>query len=181
MSVYRALTLTIAFLWMHVLCCFAAGEGNTAGFLQSPKGIGLGYERLCSERVYNSYFIYADIWPVLAGEASEPGLKIDISHCEMYHLLDLESKTFDWIGGGGFSAGYVRDIGARVPGFCPAVLAKTGFRLSYDRGYIVELSWQAELGLSITRGAPRGNLVSSLYKAGLKRAWMPQVKILYRF
>ena len=165
---------------MHVLCCSAAGEGNTAGFLQSPKGIGLGYERLCSERVYNAYFIYADIWPVLTGEASVPGLKIDISHCEMYHLADLDEKTFDFIGGGGFSAGYIQDIGARVPGICPAVLGKAGFRLSYDRGYIIELSWQAELGLSITRHAPAGNLVSSLYKAGLQRAWMPQIKRLYR-
>ena len=178
---YRTFALTFAFLWMHVLCCFAAGEGNTAGLLQSPKGIGLGYERLCSERVYNAYFIYADIWPVLAGETSEPGIKIDISHCELYHLAWLEGKTLDWIGGGGFAAGYIQDTGARVPGLCPAVLAKTGLRLSYDRGYVVELSWQAELGLCITRQAPAGNLVSSLYKAGLQRAWMPQIKILYRF
>ena len=166
---------------MHVLCCSAAGEGNAAGFLQSPKGIGLGYERLCSERVYNSYFIYADIWPVLSGEATEPGLKIDISHCELYNLFDLESKTLYWIAGGGASAGYVRDIDSKVPGFCPAILCKTGLRLSYDRGYVVELSWQAELGLSITRHAPAGNLVSSLYKAGLKRAWIPQIKIMYKF
>lgn len=177
---YKTLNLLLAAIMLLSGASVAYAGGGSTGLFHSPKGFGLVFEWECSPAIYNSYLLYADCFPMLAGDSTVPGIKLDFSHNKMFCLSETPERRICLIAGGGFGAGYVQDYDMQKYSLCPVLLGRTGLRAMYSKGLRLELAWQLELGLSVRRNT-KGDYLSTLYKAGIYRAFLPGLKISYAF
>lgn len=164
------------------LClCFSARAGKlTAGTVHSPKGFGVCFDYVCSPKLYNAYSLVADLYGVLDGSEKMPGIKANFFHCTRLAGWTKESGVINLFAGPGAGFGYVRDYDSNGRyGLCTTLAGTFCARYAFDRGITVDMGVIMELGIFSCR--KDGHVQTSLYKNGIFRSYLPQIKIIYCF
>lgn len=178
---YRRLNILLTAVLFFIASFPIFAEGNSTGLYMGMKGVGVVFERECSERIYNSYVLYLDSYYLATdGDKAKLGARFDFTHNKMYPLAANAERALHFIAGAGVSAGYISDYETATHSLCPSLAFRCGLRAIYGRRMNLEIAWQADLGLAL-REERSGEYVSSLYKDGLRHAWVPQIKIMFRF
>lgn len=167
-----------------LLCSLeGAAQERQAGTVQSPKGLGLFYERAGDSPQYASRFLFfLDFDGILQGETRRPGFLLGyLRHCYLpvYSLAD--GTEMDFFYGPGAVVGAVRD-GKDFQGPVVALRGAVGLRFNFpERPFSLAFGWSADLGLHMQRVAGENTNVLRLYRGGLRRAWLPEIHLSYRF
>ena len=103
----------VAFFLLPALAWRAsAQEPNTLslGTFHSPKGIGLCLETQKEDSSFDSIDIIVDMFGILRGEYSSPGIKATYYRNIILRQYESDGCLADFYAGPGVTAGYVRDI-----------------------------------------------------------------------
>ena len=158
-----------------------AAQERRVGTVQSPKGIGLFYES--GSRSDVSHFSFAlDFDGILGGHTKRPGFRVGYQKHffrPVYRLAD--GTDLDFYYGPGVVAGAVRD-GGDFQGPMMALRGVLGFCFTFpERPFTLGLGFSGDLGVHMQRVAGENTNVLRLYRGGLRRIWLPEIHLSYRF
>lgn len=173
----------VAFFLLPALAWRAsAQEPNTLslGTFHSPKGIGLCLETQKESSSFDSIDIIVDMFGILRGEYSSPGIKATYYRNIILRQFESDGCQADLYAGPGVTAGYVRDIHepfSAVAGMAGVI----GGRLYFNRKRLVVcMEAGLDLALELNRNNRYRNIDLKLYEAGIYHVFYPQIRILYR-
>ena len=174
--------LCISTVLMLCFCLGARAGDRFAGLYNSPKGFGLSF---CTERhesSFNTYSAVADLTGVITGEHSAPGIYFNYSRNTVLRSGVKGDALCVLYAGPGVSAGYLRDAGKESYGAMVALSGTLGGRFLFGDRIALDLSINADLGVHLREKDHKGDGIGLfLYKNGLFRTILPQLKIEYRF
>ena len=165
------------------LCCFLPGAAQEryVGTVHSPKGIGVFYESGSPEQVSHLSFTL-DFDGILGGHTRRPGFRIGFQKhffVPVYRLAD--GTDLDFFYGPGLVAGAVRD-GGDFQGPMAALRGIAGLRFVFlERPFALGFAFSADLGVHMQRVAGQNSNILRLYRGGLRRVWLPEIHLSYRF
>ena len=173
----RLWALTVVLLLPQGLFGLSPKEGWTValGGIQSPKGVGLCADFSRDATSFRSLAFTADLIDILDGTASTPGVKMTYYH--NFVFKEWSEGKYACYAGPGLMAGYVRDLSNHL-GFAGGVSGDIGFRALCLKGISVSVEFQADFVLQFKN---RYRPDMSLYRAGYTHAYLPYVRIQYRF
>lgn len=173
----------VAFFLLPALAWRAsAQEPNTLslGTFHSPKGIGLCLETQKEASSFDSIDIIVDMFGILRGEYSSPGIKATYYRNIILRQYESDGCMADFYAGPGVTAGYVRDIHepfSAVAGMAGVI----GGRFSFNnKKVVICLEAGMDLALELNRNNRFRNINLTLYKSGILHTFYPQIRILYR-
>ena len=173
----------VAFLLLPALAWRAsAQEPNSLslGTFHSPKGLGLCVESQQESTSFDSFNLIADMFGILRGEYSSPGIKATYYRNIILKQHKGDGYLADFYAGPGVTAGYVRDIHepfSAVAGMAGVI----GGRFYFDRKRIVIcIEAGMDLALELNRNNRFRNIDLTIYKSGILHTFYPQIRILYR-
>lgn len=150
------------------------------GTFHSPKGLGFCIESQQEYKSFDSFDIIADMFGLLRGDYSTPGIKATYYRGIILMHRHGEECDADLYAGPGVTAGYVRDIHepfSTVAGMAGVI----GGRLYFDRKRLVVcMEAGMDLAMELNRNNRYRNIDLTLYQAGIYHIFYPQVRILYR-
>jgi hypothetical protein len=150
------------------------------GTFHSPKGLGLCIESQMDDTSFDSLDIVADMFGILRGDYSIPGIKATYYRGIVLNHHRGDGFDSDFYAGPGVTVGYVRDIHepfSAVAGMAGVV----GGRLYFDsKRLVVCMEAGLDLALELNRNNRYRNIDLSIYKAGIYHVFYPQIRILYR-
>ncbi|GEM_PF-1248058 len=162
------------------ICIENRAQSTELGVLSSPKSVGI--EALFSSSVGNKSLLrlYTDLTGVIEGDNKRPGYAADWHILLPIHQWTTSyGGTLSMYGGPGIAAGGIldpKDGDCLTGGLSGIVRLECTFRLPITIG----IGYSAILACKIYKS--RDNDVTlSLYTNGLKRIWMPEISIKYRF
>lgn len=174
----KVLVLLIVFL-----CCALQGtaQDRFIGTVHSPKGIALFYES--GSRAEVSHFSFSlDFDGIFRGHTKRPGFRLGYQKHFFLPVYRLADGTFlDFFYGPGMVAGAVRD-GGDFQGPMIALRGVIGLRFLFpERPFALGFAFSGDLGVHMQRVAGQNTNVLRLYRGGLRRIWMPEIHLSYRF
>ena len=151
------------------------------GTVQSPKGIGFFYET--GSRAEVSHFSFAlDFDGILGGHTKRPGFRLGYQRhffLPVYRLAD--GTDLDFFYGPGVVAGAVRD-GGDFQGPMVALRGVIGLRFVFpERPFALGFAFSGDLGVHMQRVSGENTNLLRLYRGGLRRIWLPEIYLSYRF
>ena len=179
----KGLAALVAIIVLPALGWKASAQYATSlslGSFHSPKGIGLCLETQQEASFFDSYNIIADMFGVLRGDYSTPGIKATYYRNIIIKHRHGTYHDSDFYAGPGVTAGYVRDI--HQPFSAVAGMAGVmGYRLYFDSKRItICMEAGLDLALELNRNNRFRNINLTIYKSGYIHTFYPQVRILYR-
>lgn len=167
-----------------VFLCYAlqgAAQDRFMGTVQSPKGIGLFFES--GSRAEVSHYGFAlDFDGILKGDTKRPGFRLSYHKhffLPVYRLAD--GTDIDFFYGPGLVAGAVRD-GGDFQGPMVALRGIVGIRFFFpERPFALGFAFSGDLGVHMQRVTGQNTNILRLYRGGLRRIWMPEILLSYRF
>jgi len=171
--------LILSMLLLSALHTQASAGGLTAGLLNSSKGFGLSIDYVASDIIYNSYNVYADIYGMISGRYSTPGIKAYYLHYNRLASFSYKEASCGLFLGPGASIGYVRDMGSEDFGTMLSADIALSLRVSFKRNIDLEFGTVAELGFHAINTA--NGVQMGIYNNGLLQALQPTLKIMARF
>ncbi|MDT3366051.1 MAG: hypothetical protein LIQ26_02045 [Bacteroidota bacterium] len=165
------------------LCCVfqGAAQERHLGTVQSPKGIGFFYAY--GSRTELNHFSFAlDFDGIFRGHTRRPGFRLGYQKhfsLPVYRLAD--GTDLDFFYGPGVVAGAVRD-GEDFQGPMVALRGVLGLCFIFpERPFTLGFAISGDLGVHMQRVAGQNTNVLRLYRGGLRRIWMPEIHLSYRF
>lgn len=154
-------------------------RGYGLGTVYSADYVGVCLRSAYGDGIFNSFDISVDLYKVIDGRHSNPGYKAEFIH---NYVLTKGSAggIYPWrlYAGVGAAAGYVRDVHDGM-GVMVGVAGDIGAVMSFRNRISLAFEWRANVGTHITGNASSGRM--SFYAAGLTRAWIPRLRIIYDF
>lgn len=173
----------LAVLLMPVLAFGASAQDYSSlgiGTFHSPKGLGVCMELQADKSMFDSFDIIADMYGVLTGQYSTPGIKATYCRNIILKHIDREDCALDLYAGPGVTAGYVRDIHepySLVAGMAGSAGCRMDF---YKKNIIIYMELGVDLAGEFNRDNRFKTLNLNIYKSGIYHIFYPQVRILYR-
>lgn len=178
-----ALSLLTALILMPALALNAPAQDTASlglGTFHSPKGIGVCMEFQQEPSSFDSFDIVADMFGILQGSYSKPGIKATYCRDIVLKHFHHDDYKLDLYAGPGVTAGYVRDIHEPFS-YVAGMTGSAGCRLYFDKKkLIVYLELGLDVAAEINRNNRFRNIDLNIYKSGIYHAFYPQVRILYR-
>lgn len=179
----EAVAALVAFLLLPALAWRASAQefnSLSLGTFHSPKGLGFCVETQQESDSFDSVDIIADMFGILRGDYSSPGIKATYYRNIILKQHQGDGFLADFYAGPGVTAGYVRDIHepfSAVAGMAGVI----GGRFYFDRKRVV-ICMEAgmDLALELNRNSRYRNVNLTIYKSGILHTFYPQVRILYR-
>ena len=178
-----AVLLLIAAMLLPALAWKAPAQDAKSlsiGTFQSPKGIGLCMEVWQESTSFDTFDIIADMFGVLNGSYSKPGIKATYCRDIILKHIDHDEYDVDLYAGPGVTAGYVRDIHEPLS-LVAGMTGSAGCRLFFDSRRVVVCF---ELGLDLAAEVNRNNRFRTvdltIYKSGILHSFYPQVRLLWK-
>lgn len=165
------------------LCCAlgASAQERHVGTIQSPKGIGFFYA-YGSQAELNHFSFALDFDGILGGQTRRPGFRLSYQKRffrPVYRLAD--GTDLDFYYGPGLVTGAVRD-GGDFQGPMVALRGVLGVRFLFpERPFTLGFGFSGDLGVHMQRVAGNNTNVLRLYRGGLRRIWLPEIHLSYRF
>ena len=165
------------------LCCALQGvaQERHLGTLQSPKGVGFFYAFGSSDEL-NHFSFSLDFDGILGGHTKRPGFRLGYEKHffrPVYRLAD--GTDLDFYYGPGIVAGAVRD-GGDFQGPMVALRGVVGFCFIFpERPFTLGFGFSGDLGVHMQRVSGRNTNILRLYRGGLRRIWLPEILLSYRF
>ena len=142
----------------------------------SLRGVGLGAERSSeSGAAFESFSLTLDLIDILDGTASTPGLKATYHHNLI--VQDFQAGKYVLYLGPGLTAGRVRDTRGHL-GLMAGLSGDAGLRMQCLHSITLSVEFQLDFALQF-KNRIRPDM--SLYATGIRNAYLPYVKIQYRF
>lgn len=179
----EALKLWVTLLILPALALHSpAQDFNSLSFgtFHSPKGLGLCIEAQQEEGSFDSLDIIADMFGILRGDYSTPGIKASYYRNIVLKHHHGDGCDADFYAGPGVTAGYVRDIHepfSAVAGMSGVIGGRMYFS---NKKLVICMEAGMDIALELNRNNRYRNIDLSLYKAGIYHVFYPQVRILYR-
>lgn len=179
----EALKLWVTLLILPALALHAPAQDFNSlslGTFHSPKGLGFCIESQQEEDSFDSFDIIIDMFGVLRGDYSTPGIKATYYRGIVLKHHRGDGCDADFYAGPGVTAGYVRDIHepfSAVAGMSGVIGGRLDF---YNNKLVICMEAGLDLALELNRNNRYRNIDLSLYKAGIYHVFYPQVRILYR-
>lgn len=160
----------------------SSAQHFSVGIWQGLKGVGISSHVPHKNGSFNSYVAGVDFEKVLFSKSNIPGFVVSYAHLlPVLPLKFRETRSLFLYYGPGVMAGIVRD-GEKGAGFAACLSAVGGIRATFDKNMELSLEWRANLGVHLTPNSTESFMVNSaLYRAGLERVYLPQLKIHYMF
>ena len=177
-------------------CRVAAAQEKraAAGITSSKKAFGIYMAEWRDDMSFNSFSLEADLFGVLKGFTSTPGVRLNFSR--NYILLttgDPACCVYEIYAGPGISSGWVRDYELayikgepslgfeKNPGFFAALSAVFGCTFHFPRKIDLAASIMMDTGVHLRKDEKLGNLDLSFYRNGIARALEPSLTIMYKW
>lgn len=160
----------------------AFAQHFSIGVWQGLKGVGISSHVPHNNGTFNSYVVGVDFEKVLFSKSNIPGFAASFAHLlPVLPLRSREARSLFLYYGPGVMTGIVRD-GDKGVGFVACLSAVGGIRATFDKNIELALEWRANLGVHLTANRTESFMINSgLYRAGLARVYLPQLKIHYMF
>lgn len=149
------------------------------GTIHSPKQFGAYFCFPGPDGSYDTMAIMADMYGVISGKHSSPGIKFTYNHSIVVKDWMVNGWDVDLYAGPGISLGYLRDAGRTMGGMAGLNLA-AGIKTHMQRNVDLALEFTSDIAFYISENPRYHNLQLSMYKLGLTRVFYPQLKISYR-
>lgn len=157
------------------------GRRLEAGGFFSPKGSGIVLSVPMRDGGTGEIRVLADFEDFLTSHDVRPGTRV-----ELYRNFVLKEREVSddlkirFIAGPGITGGLVRDRGKEA-GFLMALCLDTGAELAFGAAPVtVFFGFSGHLGAHLVFRDQYDNTMS-FYTEGVRRAWMPEMAIKYRF
>lgn len=162
---------------------YAAGSGPDVevGVISSPRSAGAGVSFAPRGNSRSVLRLYADVLDMLGGKHKSPGVKTDY-HMMFSHAPIKVNDDTDLILsiGPGVALGYVSDTDFKHE-FAAGVSCMASAALRFRRVPLtVSVDFSAMAGFRATQ-KNQFDQTLTLYKNGLRRCWIPELTIAYRF
>ncbi len=178
-----AFSLLVAALLLPALAWKAPAQevkSLSIGTFHSPKGIGLCMELKQESASFDSFDIIADMFGVLNGSHSKPGIKATYCRDIILKHSSYDEYDLDLYAGPGITAGYVRDINEPMS-LVAGMSGSAGCRLFFDsRRVVVYLEFGLDLAAELNRNNRFRNVDLTIYKSGILHVFYPQVRLLWQ-
>ncbi len=178
-----AFSLLVAALLLPALAWKAPAQevkSLSIGTFHSPKGIGLCMELKQESASFDSFDIIADMFGVLNGSHSKPGIKATYCRDIILKHSSHDEYDLDLYAGPGITAGYVRDINEPMS-LVAGMSGSAGCRLFFDsRRVVVYLELGLDLAAELNRNNRFRNVDLTIYKSGILHVFYPQVRLLWQ-
>lgn len=178
-----AISLLAALILMPMLAWEAPAQDAVSmslGTFHSPKGLGACLEFQSEPTSFDSFDIIADMFGILRGDYSKPGIKATYCRDIILKHFHHDEYKLDLYAGPGVTAGYVRDIHEPYS-IVAGMTGAAGCRLFFDkRRLVVYLELGLDIAAEFNRNNRYGTIDLTLYKSGIYHVFYPQVRILYR-
>ena len=178
-----AISLLIAAFLLPALAWKAPAQDAKSlsiGTFHSPKGLGLCMEVWQESTSFDTFDIIADMFGVLNGSHSKPGIKATYCRDIVLKHIVREEYDLDLYAGPGITAGYVRDINEPLS-FVAGMTGSAGCRLFFDsRRVVVCFELGVDLAAEVNRNNRFRNVDLNIYKSGILHSFYPQVRLLWQ-
>ena len=151
-----------------------------AGLYNSPKGFGLSFAADGQNGTIHKGKVFADLYGVIDGRFSQPGIKVEYSYGLVFKEGDKEHWRYRLYAGPGISSGYLRDNPENgAMGVLVALNGSVGSRFIFDKGIALDFGFTADLGFLLTDNGGETRL--TMYRNGISRAFFPYLSIEFLF
>ena len=178
-----AVSLLIAALLLPALAWKAPAQdvkSLSIGTFHSPKGIGLCMESRQESASFDTFDIIADMFGILNGSHSKPGIKATYCRDIILKHFDHDEYDLDLYAGPGVTAGYVRDINEPLS-LVAGMTGSAGCRLFFDsRRVVVCIELGLDLAAEVNRNNRFRNVDLTIYKSGILHTFYPQIRLLWQ-
>ena len=149
------------------------------GTIHSPRHFGAYFCLPGPDDSYDTVSVMADMYGVISGRHSSPGIKIIYNHAVVVRDWTVRGWDVSMYAGPGISLGYLRDTDRAMGGMAGLNLAG-GIKTHMQRNIDFSLEFSSDIAFYISENPRYHNLQLSMYKLGLTRVLYPQLKISYR-
>lgn len=173
-----------------LLCFFscplrAQVEIERVGLCSSWKEFALSFGlHGTSRNIRNTVSLSADMDALFSGRQKIPGVKLTYLHQNILSAGRFTSSDayYSLYAGGGGVAGYVTDGQGSIHSPMAGLAAEFGILGSFpSSGFDVALAFKAEFALLLTPSEDYAPKRLGWYRNGLRRAYLPEIIIYYRF
>lgn len=149
------------------------------GTIHSPKQFGAFFCLPGPDDSYDTMSIMADMYGVLSGKHSSPGVKFTYNHSIVLGEWSIRDWNVGIYAGPGLSLGYLRDVDRTMGGMAGLNLAG-GIKTHMQRNIDFSLEFSSDIAFYISENPRYHTIQLSMYNLGLTRFFYPQLKISYR-
>ena len=149
------------------------------GTIHSPKNFGVYFCLPGPDDSYDTISLMADMYGVISGRYSSPGVKFSYNHSIVLRNWEINSWNINMYAGPGLSLGYLRDSD-RARGGMAGINLAGGLKTHMQRNIDIGVEFCSDIAFYISENPRYHNLQLSMYKLGISRVFYPQLKISYK-
>lgn len=171
--------LVILFLLAAVLPGRSQSLSLHTGVISGPKGAGLSIETSYSDGKSSRLTISSDFNGYFGSAESRMGLRIQYTRNIVLLSKDSDMLSLAWLAGPGLVCGYTQDSGRR--GVMAGISAGTSLDLGFsETPFLLRIGMSADVAGLVSK-PDNSSYRLDFYKSGLRRWWIPELSIIYRF